>query len=619
MHCILPVVHKKKFLEQYHNMSSNDSPFLLMQAVLALTFRFASQRLPDLVKDASEFGDMYFRKVMKRLRDSDRSRLCYVQASLLMVLYLDMDEGDVESMQWCTAGSAIRMAQDLGLHRSCVNWNLPRSEIEIRHRVFYSCYVIDRCLSARAGKPLTILDRDFDTDLPSPYEIEDEDGSDPPGQPIYRSFILMIKLCEILGRILKALYAPNAKIANSNAGLDDPTILAVFERRLKNWRSSLDEPFDGVYLADIDKHNLQVYHHTVFILLHRPFTQLCTKKYPGLKSIVDASVKACTDAADMLYGTLQQREGRDWTPSYYHLYCAPGYFVYALFQASLVYLSNALRDKSGSNIRAYKRSIELIQSIAGKGLAPRAAEILNMLGSINGLFDQDGEPVEGDLQPIASPLSVSNQPAVQPIQEPVAQMPKAQYVHHRMINTSIVGGLTPDIQSDIGIIMDRPCSSQEQQQQQHYQEQQKEHYQNQEQQEHYQHSINYTEPQQHTANYSQNYRPHSTGHFTHHRSISLDQLNSITSQHVISSHSRSISHDHFDFTMPHHYGVPPSSNYQPTTYTLPQAPQAYTATYDSNVHVSNTTLPPSSLNWSDWDVYIGHQQQQPQNNPYHAT
>jgi hypothetical protein len=150
-----------------------------------------------------------------------------------------MDESDVESMQWYTLGKAIRMAQDLGLHRSCSSWSLPSSEIETRHRVFYSLYVFDRLMSARAGKPLTILDRDFDTDLPVPYEVLDKTG--PKGPPIYRSFICLIQLAEILGRILKALYAPKSKHSNSNAGLDDPTILAVFDRRLKNWKTSLDK------------------------------------------------------------------------------------------------------------------------------------------------------------------------------------------------------------------------------------------------------------------------------------------------------------------------------------------------------------------------------------------
>lgn len=218
--------------------------------MFALTFRFASQNSPGLVKDAGEFGDGYFRKVIKQLRDSSRPRLCYVQATLLIVLYLDMDEGDTESMQWITLGSAIRMAQDLGLHRSCSNWDLPRSEIETRHRVFYACYIMDRWLGACTGKPLTILDRDFDTDIPSPFEITDDDSGE--DQPIYQFFVLFIELSEILGRVLKSLYAPNAKNANSFAALDDTTILSVLDSRLKSLKTLMDKSTDGIYLTKLD-------------------------------------------------------------------------------------------------------------------------------------------------------------------------------------------------------------------------------------------------------------------------------------------------------------------------------------------------------------------------------
>lgn len=238
-------------------MKSTPTTNVLLQAVLAVSFRFASRHFPKLFnKKANDYAHSYFRKVMMNIQDySYRARLKHVQAALLMTLYLDMDDhADTESMQWYTLGKAIRMAQDVGLHRSCSNWNLPRSEIETRHRVFYACYVLDRLMGARAGKPLTILDRDFDTDMPVPYEVYDHSTSNEQGPSVYHSFISLIKLCEILGRVLKALYAPKSKHSNTNAGLDDPTILAVFDRRLKNWKATLDQPSsDGTLVSQAQK------------------------------------------------------------------------------------------------------------------------------------------------------------------------------------------------------------------------------------------------------------------------------------------------------------------------------------------------------------------------------
>lgn len=648
----MPIVNKKKFLEKFHSPTSVGPSSVLMQAVLALTFRFVGQHLPDLVKDASIFADTYFRKVMKRLRDSVRSRLCNVQASLLMALYLDMDDGDVESLQWYTVGNAIRMAQDLGLHRSCIQWNLPHSEIETRHRVFYACYIMDRWIGARAGKPLTILDRDFDTDMPSPYEIEDDEASSSlKGPPIYRSFIALIKLSEILGRVLKALYAPNAKIANTNAGLDDPTILTVFEVRLQNWKNSLEEPLDGVYLSDLDKGNmrsatcigiwllicclflvanLQLYYYTIVLLLHRPFNHLSITDYPNLKSIVAESKKACADAAKRISEIVNQRQYRTEDPAYYFVLCTPSYYVYALFQSALVYMSNARRQKTPSNIQAMHQSINLLKMNEEAGPAPRAIEILNMLVSINRLHHTDNGKTTDHDDSVNATVTTPSKHIVCPTKYAhrtdtnMNAAPKSQQLfHNRLMNTSIVGGTTPEIQSDIGLAMSRSSLGDYNKQFQLRQQP---------------HQSSQTDPQMdcYTQAYSvypnNHHHQHSTHQISHQRSFSLDQLNA--TEHAY-SHTRSISHDHFDLSDLHapspsatannvntmiNHGYtsqlppPPSQRHImipsfTTQHSLPQVPQAYTAAYDPNMNVSNTTLPPSSLNWSDWNVYIGHQNQ----------
>ncbi|OBZ85388.1 hypothetical protein A0J61_06569, partial [Choanephora cucurbitarum] len=434
IHCILPIIHKKQFLERYHDMKTNGSLCILMQAVLALTFRFAGQRLPDLVKDGEEFGEMYFKKVMRKLREADRSRMCYVQATLLVALYLDMDGGDRESLEWNLVGSAIRMAQDLGLHRSCANWNIPASEIEVRHRVFYACYVLDRWLSARLGKPLTIMDREFDVDMPSPYEVNEEDSnSELPGNPSYRPFILMIKLCEILGRILKSLYAPNANRSNINAGLDNFTILTVLEHRLQDWKNSLDEPFDGIYIAEIDKYNLETHYYLVCILLYRPFTQLSASTHPNSKHVASSSIVSCTHAANSLIETFLKRNELCPVPSYHHLFCAPALLTYSLFQAALVHLSNALREKNSTNTQIFCRSIRLIRGIASIGLAPRVADSLIMLGVVNRLFEKDSEWLKGDYNstvPLETTQQKNNNDAYS------NNTPQSSFVQHRSMNTS---------------------------------------------------------------------------------------------------------------------------------------------------------------------------------------
>ncbi|KAI9493352.1 fungal-specific transcription factor domain-containing protein [Zychaea mexicana] len=521
LHPFLPIINKTRFLEQYR---VSRAPQTLVQAALALAFRFAGQHFKD--KHANDFGDFYFRKVMKRLRDSLRSRLCHVQAALLMTLYLDMDDGDVESVQWFTLGTAIRMAQDLGLHRSCTHWKLPASEIETRHRVFYACYVLDRWMGARAGKPLTILDRDFDTAMPSMYEVTDhvvaaagtadasggggggaDNGKNSAPEPVYSHFVLLIKLSEILGRVLKALYAPKAKRSNSNAGLDDPTILVVFDRRLKNWKASLDEQEEHGVIPPTQKGHLLVFYYTIMLLVHRPFVQLSATEFPDLQSIVADSRRACTDAATNISDILRHHSS---VPTREHSFlslCLPTCFVYGMFQASLVHLSNALQDRASTHaVQTLEQSLALLKLHQHLCPVPRVIEILHMLITINNLpCDSSSSSslpapaaaaaaAAGGLAQPSSPFPQSallrtlhhhqHHHSSPPIHSTAAtttttaiptatatidatttrqhndeEYPKSNHLFERMINCSVVGGITPDIRSDVeSAIAQQPTS-----------------------------------------------------------------------------------------------------------------------------------------------------------------
>jgi hypothetical protein len=374
------------------------------------------------------------------------------------------------------------------------------------------------------------------------------------------------------------------------------------------------------------------------MLLYRPFNQLSVTKYPNLKSVVAESEKACTDAANRISKIVNQRQYQTEDPAYYFVLCAPSYYVYALFQSSLVHLSNALRNKSSLNVQNLHQSINILKMNEDVGPAPRAIEILNMLTSINGLYHDDASST-GAQDDSANTITTTSPENMAYSTNYVHQThidlnpaPKSQqFFHNRLMNTSIVGGITPDIQTDIGLAMSRSGlpnhNRQFQSRQHHHHHQQQRTLPSQADQQIDSYNLSY--PVYPTTNHHQ-----PTHQVSHQRSFSLDQLNS--TQHVY-SHTRSISHDHFDLSnlhpaspsataatannsmLNHHHSYPsqlpppqrnmmmPSSSF--ATHSLPQAPQAYTAAYDPNMNVSNTTLPPSSLNWSDWNVYIGHQNQ----------
>ncbi|KAI8638151.1 fungal-specific transcription factor domain-containing protein [Parasitella parasitica] len=666
IHTFLPIVNRTRFetLQVKKSSSYNTSDNVLTQAILAVAFRFASRHFPKFFnsRKAALYADTYFRKVMQNLQDIYRARLRHVQAALLMTLYLDMDEtADVESLQWHTLGKAIRMAQDIGLHRSCSNWDLPPSEIETRHRVFYACYILDRLMGARAGKPLTILDRDFDTELPVAHEVHDNSNhACATGPSIYHSFIKLIKLAEILGRVLKALYAPKSKHSNANAGLDDPTILAVFDRRLKNWKASLGETTeDGVHWSQAQKVNLLLLYYTVMLLLHRPFIEFSSAEKNYVQGSINLDVlaadsrQACENAASNISVIIRQKQSLMSDLDSYAPFCLPTCFVYSMFQSSLIHLAIAIRNRDSlRRLRLLQRSIGLLKQHEQLVSAQRAHHILTMLVTINGINinnllenesteDEDqfilddglSQKISPNLPKQAGPNELrfaNDQPVIDQIaattdmirgcEENDAAMPKSSW-YQRMMNTSIIGGITSDLHENSRL---------------HHNSVSRIHTT----------ALDQLLPFSDLDNRGPTVYPH--------QNYDLDTMKSHRSSTEISAFDSMLQqqqqqlqlqqHDHGPTLLSHQIlprtGLTPTPVYPPQTTAdhetpaIPSFPSNFFGNlppqqlnypnYTCPSHATSTittTNAPSSLNWNDWNAYLGQQQQQhpipPQQQQHH--
>jgi hypothetical protein len=82
----------------------------------------------------------------------DNSSIVNVQALLIYAYSLELEKGPAASKSWNILGVAIRMAQDLGLHRKMGSEERGRQSemdnVELRRRVFGGCVVADRWISA---------------------------------------------------------------------------------------------------------------------------------------------------------------------------------------------------------------------------------------------------------------------------------------------------------------------------------------------------------------------------------------------------------------------------------------------------------------------------------------
>ncbi|RAK80821.1 uncharacterized protein BO72DRAFT_370200 [Aspergillus fijiensis CBS 313.89] len=140
-----------------------------------------------------------------------------IEAIMLLVLY-DLRSAS-HSTVWYTIGLAMRICVDLGLHRESQYRAMRPHAAQLRRRLFWSVYLVERYVCWSLGRPFSIAETDIDADVPADMDDATNDDrqidqmvqtpSDPtaptPG-PNLRRFISTIRLQRIMSRIHSEIY-----------------------------------------------------------------------------------------------------------------------------------------------------------------------------------------------------------------------------------------------------------------------------------------------------------------------------------------------------------------------------------------------------------------------------
>lgn len=225
------ILHEPTFRAEYERLwrpaSRQPKPLLLCiaYAVFALGALFSDpDRLP--AQESESLAETLFVQA-KELCDldnlDDKGSLMVVQALLLMGHYLHVKR---VSRCWHIFGLAIRTAQGLGLHLSDINNKFGVVEREVRKRCWCGCLVMDAMLAMTFGRPTMILPEFYQSvDLPEPVHDEQigptgispaaDQGVSSAKPPSVLPFIQRVELCIILHSILRTLYEPTKRIAET--------------------------------------------------------------------------------------------------------------------------------------------------------------------------------------------------------------------------------------------------------------------------------------------------------------------------------------------------------------------------------------------------------------------
>ncbi|KAJ5984159.1 hypothetical protein N7481_006258 [Penicillium waksmanii] len=219
-------------------------------AIVLMIFAVGTvHKAPEIQEDGQSLSERWFAasKYISSL-ESGPPRLETIQTRLIQCLYLLSSSRANEC--WYSFGTALQVVTALGLHRKCaVNPSKKGGscyELEIRKRIFWSVYVLDKYLSIMFGRPRLLHDEDIDQELPDEMNDDDlleEDPARRTGSPdsMMIASVLHYRLGRILGEISRRLYSikPHSR--------DSPLETAVrLTSELERWKETVPPLFNSV-------------------------------------------------------------------------------------------------------------------------------------------------------------------------------------------------------------------------------------------------------------------------------------------------------------------------------------------------------------------------------------
>ncbi|GLB06336.1 hypothetical protein AtubIFM57258_001639 [Aspergillus tubingensis] len=314
IHSVLPVIHWPTFVAQFEEVYQAGTLLGVPREWAAVLFGvFACGRLHTLEANREQEGKEFV-TVSCGVIDvwQDNFTLDQARAALLVSIFLY--EVNSQSASWVWIGSAIRVAQEIGLHLESGPW--PPLEGEMRKRLWWGMYTWDRLLALEMGKPVLINDQDCDVGLPCPIDEQYlSDGGVVPESPQTSPLLATIHVVRSIGQLSRTLKSPTMSLGT----------LETFERHFSTCLATFPPQYHPTADQYLDPRTLApiLYLQNARLILHRhnisPFCPPETRT-----SSLDYCVSTAQDTARLLSRCMRPpsspgsgftaTNGDDWRP-----------------------------------------------------------------------------------------------------------------------------------------------------------------------------------------------------------------------------------------------------------------------------------------------------------------
>lgn len=307
----LPIIHREHFVMNYlEPLYDKTAPN--PKAIFFLNMIIAISTSTDQQKYSLETSNTYKDEAMKffpKIWEGNDSKFEKLQSLLLLSQYSMMRPTSPGT--WHLVGSSIRLCMEFGFHTEPSNPDNKQNrftgalfDIEMKRRLFWCCYCLDRQVSIFYDKPFAIDDRKVQVSYPSllddlvilpvPYKADETHSETPPisknvsyfqsctpqsYKPISLHFI---KLCILQGEIFEYIHTKDNKleinIRNKNGDCIDNAstnnnVYKLKHKLISQWKQSRFEELNRWFQSipeGTDKFTLVIfelnYHQTVIQL-----------------------------------------------------------------------------------------------------------------------------------------------------------------------------------------------------------------------------------------------------------------------------------------------------------------------------------------------------------------
>ncbi|KAF2730612.1 hypothetical protein EJ04DRAFT_500127 [Polyplosphaeria fusca] len=251
LHTRWPILDRKLYERIYERQYDQAALSILERSNLHMIYAI-SARFLQLTKQATDVDpEVHFAAAiepMNMIMENHNSST--VQFLTLLAIY--GQRSPYGAGVWSQVRFSITLCVELGMHRkptkNSPSWN-PR-DLELRRRIFWSCYCLDRLTSVLLGRTFAISDRDINVELPSEDPaFWDLTSSQPPAtdEATWSNilpFIHIIKLRQLQSRTQRIVFRVDVDHASRTPEVQarEDAKVAKIRIELDEWVNNIPEP-----------------------------------------------------------------------------------------------------------------------------------------------------------------------------------------------------------------------------------------------------------------------------------------------------------------------------------------------------------------------------------------